>query len=102
MLVIHGAAFPWRLFHLATGENFIGESLSTIWHSDFSRLMPSFIRPNMAAVVGSVLLVVSDGSHCHPEPPEPRSAKAEGGGRSKDPLPANPGRAAVRTSSTSA
>ena len=58
MLVIHGAAFPWRLFHLATGENFIGESLSTIWQSDFSRLMPSFIRPNFAAVVGSVLLVV--------------------------------------------
>jgi len=58
MLLIHGAAFPWRLFHLANGENFIGESLSTIWRSDFSRLMPSFIRPNMAAVVGSVLLVV--------------------------------------------
>jgi hypothetical protein len=58
MLVIHGAAFPWRLFHLATGENFIGESLSTIWQSDFSRLMPSFIRPNMAAVVGSIVLVI--------------------------------------------
>jgi hypothetical protein len=61
MLVIHGATFPWRLFHLATGENFIGESLSTIWQSDFSRLMPSFIRPNMAAVVGSVLLVLAMG-----------------------------------------
>jgi len=59
MLVIHGAAFPWRLFHLATGENFIGESLSTIWKSDFSRLMPSFIRPNLAAVVGSALLVAA-------------------------------------------
>jgi hypothetical protein len=59
MLVIHGAAFPWRLFHLATGENFIGESLSTIWQSDFSRLMPSFIRPNVAAVVGSVLLAIA-------------------------------------------
>jgi hypothetical protein len=59
MLVIHGAAFPWRLFHLATGENFIGESLSTIWQSDFSRLMPSFIRPNMAAIVGSVFLVAA-------------------------------------------
>jgi hypothetical protein len=58
MLVIHGATFPWRLFHLATGENFIGESLSTTWHSDFSRLMPSFIRPNVAAIVGSVALVV--------------------------------------------
>jgi hypothetical protein len=56
MLVVHGAAFPWRLFHLATGENFMGESLSTTWHSDFSRLMPSFIRPNFAAIVGSVAL----------------------------------------------
>src|SRR5205807_2698198 len=54
-----GAAFPWRLFHLATGENFIVESLSTIWQSDFSRLMPSFIRPNFAAVVGNVFLVVA-------------------------------------------
>jgi hypothetical protein len=59
MLVIHGAAFPWRLFHLATGENFIGETLSTTWHSDFSRLMPSFIRPNVAAVAGSILLALA-------------------------------------------
>ena len=59
MLVVHGAAFPWRLFHLATGENFIGEALSTTWHSDFSRLMPSFIRPNFAATVGSVLLLAA-------------------------------------------
>src|SRR4051812_16546079 len=59
MLVIHGATFPWRLFHLATGENFIGESLSTIWRSDFSRLMPSFIRPNTAAVMGSLALGVA-------------------------------------------
>ncbi len=58
MLVIHGAAFPWRLFHLATGENFIGESLSTTWHSDFSRLMPSLIRPNTAAIAGSIVLVL--------------------------------------------
>jgi hypothetical protein len=59
MLVVHGAAFPWRLFHLATGENFIGESLSERWHSDFSRLMPSFIRPNFAATVASVLLIAT-------------------------------------------
>jgi len=58
MLVIHGAAFPWRLFHLATGENFIGETLSTRWHSDFSRLMPSFIRPNVAATTSSILLAL--------------------------------------------
>src|SRR4051812_5274466 len=59
MLVIHGATFPWRLFHLATGENFIGESLSATWHSDFSRLMPSLIRPNTAAIVGSIALGVA-------------------------------------------
>ncbi len=58
LLVVHGAAFPWRLFHLATGENFIGEWLSTRWQSDFSRLMPSFIRPNAAAIVASVAIVV--------------------------------------------
>ena len=58
MLLIHGAAFPWRLFHLATGENFIGESLSATWRSDFSRLLPSFIRPNVAAIVASVGLAV--------------------------------------------
>jgi hypothetical protein len=57
MLVVHGAAFPWRLFHLANGENFVGESLSATWRSDFSRLMPSFIRPNVAATVGSLVLV---------------------------------------------
>jgi hypothetical protein len=92
MLVIHGAAFPWRLFHLATGENFIGESLSTIWHSDFSRLMPSFIRPNMAAVVGSILLdvamvivILSRRSDAVPvarggalDNPAPRSARGRG------------------------
>jgi len=59
MLVVHGAAFPWRLFHIATGENFIAESLSTTWHSDFSRLMPSFIRPNVAATVASGILVLA-------------------------------------------
>jgi hypothetical protein len=57
MLIVHGAVFPWRLFHLATGENFIGETLSERWHSDFSRLMPSFIRPNLAETVASMLLI---------------------------------------------
>ncbi|PYQ58371.1 MAG: hypothetical protein DMF58_15545 [Acidobacteria bacterium] len=32
----HGLAYPWRLFHIANGENVVGETLSTIWHSDFS------------------------------------------------------------------
>jgi hypothetical protein len=57
-LVIHGLAFPWRLFHIENGENVVGETLSTIWHSDFSRLFPSFIRPNFAAIVASILAVI--------------------------------------------
>ncbi|HEX6084103.1 MAG TPA: hypothetical protein VF266_06235 [Thermoanaerobaculia bacterium] len=48
-LVIHGLAHPWRLFHEFTGENAIGEWLSAMYESDFSRLFPSFIRLNEAA-----------------------------------------------------
>jgi hypothetical protein len=81
MLVVHGAAFPWRLFHLATGENFLGESLSERWHSDFSRLMPSFIRPNVAATVASAALVVVLTAVILSRR---RTRSAEG--RSKDPL----------------
>ena len=43
-LVIHGVAYPWRLFHEANGENAVGEWLSQMYHADFSRLFPSFIR----------------------------------------------------------
>lgn len=57
-LVAHGMAFPWRLFQIANGENIAGEALSAIWHSDFSRLFPSFIRPNFAAIVASVVAVI--------------------------------------------
>ena len=48
-LVIHGLAHPWRLFHEFTGENAVGEWLSNLYESDFSRLFPSFIRMNEAA-----------------------------------------------------
>jgi hypothetical protein len=58
-LVIHGAAYPWRLFHIANGENVAGEWLSKAYHADFSRLFPSFIRPNVAALVAGALLVVA-------------------------------------------
>jgi hypothetical protein len=58
-LVIHGAAYPWRLFHIANGENVAGEWLSKAYHADFSRLFPSFIRPNAAALVAGVLLIVA-------------------------------------------
>jgi hypothetical protein len=55
----HGLAYPWRLFHVANGENVVGETLSAIWHSDFSRLFPSFIRLNFAAIVASSLAVIA-------------------------------------------
>jgi hypothetical protein len=61
VLVVHGLTYPWRLFHIANGENFVGETLSTIWHSDFSRLFPSFIRVNLAAYVASALLIATLG-----------------------------------------
>src|SRR5262249_10011042 len=59
VLVIHGAAFPYRLFHIANGENEVGEWLSSRFHTDFSRLFPSFIRPNFAALVASAILVIA-------------------------------------------
>ena len=57
-LTAYGVAYPWRLFHLANGESLLGETLSTIAHSDFSRLIPSFVRLNNAAIVGSIVFVV--------------------------------------------
>jgi hypothetical protein len=57
-LTVHGLAFPWRLFHIANGENVPGEALSTLDHTDFSRLFPSFIRLNEAALIASVVFVV--------------------------------------------
>lgn len=48
-LVIHGLAYPYRLFHEFTGENAVGEWLSTLLEADFSRFFPSFIRLNDAA-----------------------------------------------------
>jgi hypothetical protein len=57
-LTIYGLASPWKLFHIANGENAIGEWLSAKNHSDFSRLFPSFIRLNHAAVIASIALVI--------------------------------------------
>ena len=59
-LVIHGLARPHRLFLEPTGENAVGEWLSRLYQSDFSRLFPSFIRLNHAAWIGlacTILLV---------------------------------------------
>jgi hypothetical protein len=58
-LTIHGLAFPWKLFHIENGENAVGEWLSTTYLSDFSRLFPSFIRLNHAAIVASIAIVVA-------------------------------------------
>jgi len=57
-LVAHGVAYPWRLFHIASGESALGEWLSIHLHGDASRLIPSFIRLNNAAIVASIALVV--------------------------------------------
>lgn len=57
-LVVHGVAFPYRLFHIANGENAAGEALSTMYRTDFSRLFPSFIRSNEAAIVASAVFIV--------------------------------------------
>ncbi len=57
-LIVHGVAFPWRLFHEANGENAAGEWLSQLYHADFSRLFPSFIRMNDAAWIGIAAVAI--------------------------------------------
>jgi hypothetical protein len=57
-LVIHGVAFPWRLFHIGNGENAAGEWLSSTLRADVSRLFPSFIRMNDAAWIGVIVVVL--------------------------------------------
>jgi hypothetical protein len=57
-LVIHGLARPHRLFLEPTGENAVGEWLSRLYQSDFSRIFPSFVRVNHAAWIGFALTVV--------------------------------------------
>jgi len=58
-LTIHGLGYPWRLFHIASGENAVGEWLSRLYGSDFSRLFPSFIRLNDAAWIASIVAIVA-------------------------------------------
>lgn len=57
-LVVHGWTYPYRLFHIANGENAVGEFLSTTYRTDFSRLFPSFIRLNHAATIAHVVIVL--------------------------------------------
>ena len=57
-LVIHGVAHPWHLFHIADGENSLGEWLSQLYHADFSRVFPSFVRINEAAWIGAAVVIL--------------------------------------------
>jgi hypothetical protein len=62
-IAVHGLTWPYRLFHIAGGEHVVGEWLSRTYQSDFSRLFPSFIRPNDARWIGAaaVLLLITIG-----------------------------------------
>lgn len=57
LLTVRGLAMPWTLFRIADGENFAGIYLSRMYGSDFSRLFPSYIRPNTAALVAAGIAV---------------------------------------------
>ncbi|HYO75445.1 MAG TPA: hypothetical protein VE010_03195, partial [Thermoanaerobaculia bacterium] len=56
-VTVHGLAYPYRLFHIANGETPAGEWLSHLYQSDFSRLIPSFIRPNEARWIGVAVVL---------------------------------------------
>ncbi|MFZ2491306.1 MAG: hypothetical protein WA208_07460, partial [Thermoanaerobaculia bacterium] len=58
-VALHGISYPWRLFHIANGENRLGEWLSAAYQSDFSRLFPSFIRVNTAAWIAVAVLLAA-------------------------------------------
>ena len=58
-IAVHGLAYPWRLFHIANGENAAGEWLSRMYHADFSRMFPSYIRPNTAATVAAIAFIAA-------------------------------------------
>jgi hypothetical protein len=58
VIAIHAMAFPWRLFAVAGGENFVGQWLSRLYRTDFSRLFPSYVRINDAAFAAAAFLIV--------------------------------------------
>jgi hypothetical protein len=58
-LTLHGLAFPAALFQIASGESAWGRWMSVMSGSDASRLVPSAIRPNAAAVAGLVVLALA-------------------------------------------
>lgn len=55
-LTLHGLAWPTSLFQIASGESTWGSWMSRAWSADVSRLVPSLIRPNVAAVVAIAVL----------------------------------------------
>jgi hypothetical protein len=57
-LSVRGLAGPRDLFHMANGESPPGEWLSSMYRTDFSRLFPSFIRLNDAAIVAAIAFVI--------------------------------------------
>jgi len=57
-LAAYAVAYPPRQFRIAAGESAFGEYLSRIWGTDFSRMVPSLIRPNEAALWASVVLLI--------------------------------------------
>lgn len=58
LLSIHGLAFPPRLFHIASGESRVGEWLGAMTGSDFSRLLPSLVRPDIETMYWAITLLV--------------------------------------------
>lgn len=56
-IAVHGLTWPYRLFHIASGEHVAGEWLSSVYQSDFSRLFPSFIRANDARWAGAAVVL---------------------------------------------
>lgn len=59
LLAAHGVGSPFRLFHIANGESVFGEWLSAATHLDYSRFLPSTIRENVAALLATILIVVT-------------------------------------------
>lgn len=57
-LAVRAIALPPSRFRIASGESALGEHLSVMWGTDFSKLVPSLIRPNEAAMWGAVALVL--------------------------------------------
>jgi hypothetical protein len=56
-LTLYALAHPARLFHIENGEARFGEFVSALYGSDFSRLIPSYIRVSAATFVAVAVLI---------------------------------------------